>query len=260
MLVLPLVLIEIMNNFIIIVFVAALLIGLSKGGFGGPVPVSMLTPLMSLIMPAAQAVGIVLPLLLLGDVFALWIYWKTWDPRYIRLMLPMAVVGIVIGSALLGALASQDMLFRRIIGAFTLSVVIYKFISSWIRSLTYEPRDWHGYFVGWAAGFGSALANVGAPPFTAYMLLQKTNPTIFIGTTTLFFAIVNALKLPGVFITGALTPHQFASILWAAPVIPAGVWIGKRFVKWVNPQVFEWIMLTTLLIMSIFLLVYTPNK
>lgn len=248
------------SNFTIIVFFAALLIGLSKGGFGGPVPVSMLTPLMSLTMPAAQAVGIVLPLLLLGDVFALWIYWKTWDLSYVKLMLPMAVIGVLIGSSLLGVLANQDLVFRRIIGLFTLTVVIYKIGNSWLKSITYEPRAWHGRFVGWAAGFGSALANVGAPPFTAYMLLQQVNPTIFIGTTTLFFAIINLLKVPGVFITGALTPQQFVSVLWVMPVIPGGVWLGKRFVKWVNPVVFEWMMLITLLVMSVFLLVYTPQK
>lgn len=246
-------------NFIIIVFVAALLIGLSKGGFGGPVPVAMLTPLMSLIMPAGQAVGIVLPLLIFADLFALWIYWRQWDARQIRLMLPAAFVGVAIGSALLGLLASQDLLFRRVIGGFTLFVVAYKFANDWITTLNYQPRDWHGYLVGWAAGFGSALANVGAPPFTAYMLFQKVTPTIFIGTTTLFFAIINALKIPGVFIAGVLTLQDIARIAWALPLIPLGVFIGRRFVRRVNPKVFEGFMLATLLAMSLFLLFYTPG-
>lgn len=246
-------------SFIIIVILASLLIGLSKGGFGGPVPVAMLTPLLSLIMPAAQAVGIVLPFLIFADVFALYAYWKQWDVHQVRLMLPMGVVGVVMGSILLASLAQQDTLFRRILGVFTLIVVIYKVGSAWLTSVHYQPRSWHGYLAGWASGFGSALANVGAPPFTAYMLLQNTNPTVFIGTTTLFFAIVNALKLPGVLLAGVVSLHQIASIVWALPLIPLGVWLGHRFVRWVNPRAFEQLMLVLLLIMALFLLFYTPG-
>src|SRR5438045_2490210 len=99
-------------NFIILVLVIALLIGLSKGGFGGPVPVSLITPLLSQMMPASQAVGLVLPLLLIGDIIALRIYWKQWDIRYVKLMLPLAIIGIIIGGALLLLLANsnQDLL------------------------------------------------------------------------------------------------------------------------------------------------------
>jgi uncharacterized membrane protein YfcA len=245
-------------TYIVIVILASLMIGLSKGGFGGPVPVAMLTPLLSLIMPAPQATGIVLPLLIFADIFALRSYWKTWDIKIVKLMLPMGVLGVVMGSILLGALKDQDMLFRRILGAFTLAVVIFKLINDHLNTVQYQHRDWHAYLAGWTSGFGSALANVGAPPFTAYMLLQGVTPLVFIGTTTLFFAIVNALKLPGVFITGVLTTNDILSILWALPIIPVGVWLGRKFVKWINPVIFERFMLVLLCIMGMFLLFYTP--
>lgn len=245
-------------SFIFIVILASLMIGLSKGGFGGPVPVAMLTPLLSLVMPAPQATGIVLPLLVFADVFAVYTYWKTWDIRLVKLMLPMGILGVVMGSMLLGALKDHDVLFRRILGGFTIAVVLFKLFNDHLSSVEYSPRNWHGYLAGWTSGFGSALANVGAPPFTAYMLLQGVSPLVFIGTTTLFFAIVNALKLPGVFITGVLTPHDVLSILWALPIIPIGVWLGRKFVRWINPRAFERFMLVLLTIMGLFLLFYTP--
>lgn len=244
-------------EFIILVLIIAVLIGLSKGGFGGPVPVALLTPLLSQIMPAAQAVGLVLPLLLVGDIIALRIYWGQWDIRRVWLMLPYAIVGIFVGSLVLLTLAEshQDLLLRRILGAFTLLVVLYKIGSDQLRNVTYQPRNWHGYLAGWTAGFGSALANIGSPPYTAYMLLQNVSPGSFIGTATLFFTIVNFLKLPFTLLSSnVLNLHLLASIIWVVPVIPLASWIGKRSVDRMNQKVFEWMMLVLLFILSLYML------
>jgi uncharacterized protein len=249
-------------DFVILVFIIALLIGLSKGGFGGPVPVALITPLLSQFMPAAQAVGLVLPLLLVGDLIALRIYWGQWDMQRVKLMLPPAIVGIIVGAVLLIALADshQDLTLRRILGAFTLLIVLYKIGSDMLKNVQYQPRNWHGQLAGWGAGFGSALANVGAPPFTAYMLLQKVTPTVFIGTATLFFAIVNALKLPFTLLSSnVLNLHLLASIIWAVPVIPVGSWLGKKFVGRVNQTVFERFMLVLLFFMSLYML-FAPGR
>ena len=78
-------------NEIIIIFTVALLIGLSKGGLGGPVPVSLGLPLLSQIMPVPQAVGIMLPLLIFADMFAMRAYWKQWDMKMIRLTITPSI-------------------------------------------------------------------------------------------------------------------------------------------------------------------------
>lgn len=249
-------------GFYVIVIVACVFIGLSKGGFGGPVPVALLTPLMSLIMPASQAVGIVLIPLLIGDLIALRLYWGKWDPKQIRLLLPLSVLGVVMGGALLLILANnqQDALLRRILGAFTLLVVIYKVASSRISGLQYRSKPWHGRLAGWAAGFGSALANVGAPPYTAYMLLQGIQPVSFISTTSFFFAIVNFLKLPITLLSSnVLNPHLLLSILWALPIIPVGAYLGKQFVHRIDQAAFERMMLVLLFIMGLFMVVGIEN-
>jgi uncharacterized membrane protein YfcA len=244
-------------NFTLVVLLTAIFIGLSKGGFGGPVLVSFLTPILSQVMPATQAVGLVLPLLIIGDVIAVMIYWKQWDIQQVKLMLPLAIVGILLGSALLLALAEshQDLVMRRILGAFTLMFVIYRVARSQFQNAHYVPRKWHGQLVGWASGFGSALANLGSPPFTAYMLMQDVSPTIFIGTSTLFFFIVNVLKLPMTLLSSnVLNLHTLVSVLWVIPVIPAATWVGRQFTIRVAQERFEQLILVMLFIMSLYML------
>jgi uncharacterized membrane protein YfcA len=238
---------------IIVFAITALLVGFSKGGLGGPVPVSLTAPLLSLVLPVSQAVGVVLPLLIFADLFALYFYWRTWDVRYTKLLLPGAIVGIVIGTLLLASLSNT--VLKQVIGAFTLIAVIYKLTNDRLTSLQYVPRPWHGMLAGWATGFGSSLANVGAPPFTAYMLLQPgMSPVTFMGTGTLFFAIVNALKVPGFLSAGVLDLSLLVSILWVLPIIPFGVWFGRFVVLRMNPKLFEWIMVVGMIFMGIYLL------
>lgn len=238
---------------IFLLLLVALLIGLSKGGLGGPVPVSMTAPLLSLLMPVQAAIGVTLPLLMIADGFALYFFWRKWDMRYVKLMLPAALVGAVLGVLLLSTL-SDDAL-RRILGAFTLVAVLYKLASDSGFLRKYQPRLWHGQLAGWGSGFASALANAGAPPFTAYMLLQEDiTPITFIGTTTLFFAIINAFKLPFFLATGTLDIHRLFSILWIVPMIPVGVWLGRWLIHRINQLIFIRLMLFLLFLLGLWLL------
>lgn len=239
---------------VLVLALASLLIGLSKGGLGGPVPVSMTAPLLTLVLPdSKEAVGIVLPLLLFADVFALYFYRGKWDWDYIRLMLPAGIVGVLIGTLLLAFLPNEA--FLRVLGVLILLAVSYKLSGDFFKSLAYTPRRWHGYVAGLTSGLGSALANVGASPFTAYMLLQpQMTPVVFIGTTTLYFAIINALKIPGFLLSGVLRGEQLPLILVVMPIIPMGVWLGRKALNYLNPKAFEAMMLTLLFIISLTLI------
>lgn len=244
-------------NLILIVSIVALLIGFSKGGMGAALGI-LATPLLSQVMPVANAIALALPLLLIGDVFALWMYWNTWDWRYIRLMLPAALVGIVIGTALLVTL--PDDVMRRVLGIFTLIFVVYKLVGNEYIATHYHPRPWHGVIAGGVSGLGSALANSGGPPYTAYMLLQNLKPTVFVGTMTLFFAIVNALKVPGLILADRFHLDQLFAVAWVIPLLPLGVWLGRWLVKRVNALAFERVMLATLFIASMVLLFVPPAR
>lgn len=242
--------------FILIVALSSLLIGLSKGGMGAALVV-LVTPILTQVMPVADAVSLSLPLLIIADVFALWAYWKTWDMHYIRLMLPLAILGIGVGTFLLASL--PDDVLRRLLGVFTLVFVAYRLLSARLQTARYQPRDWHGYLAGAASGLGSALANTGAPPFTAYMLLQDVSPPVFVGTTTLFFALVNLIKVPWLVAGHLLDLSDLTRILWAMPLIPVGIWLGRWLVNRMNREVFERVMLYVLALAGLALLLLEPR-
>ncbi|GAB4554005.1 MAG: sulfite exporter TauE/SafE family protein [Anaerolineae bacterium] len=237
----------------VLIALIAFLIGLSKGGLGGPVLGALIAPLLSTVMPIPQAVGITLPMLLIGDVIALRAYWQKWSIPHLKLLLPAAIATTFIGLLMLRDL--PDDVLRRLLGLFCLLVVIYKIGSDSLRKLAYTHRDWHAYVAGGIAGLGSAVANVGAPAFTAYMLLQKVTPQVFMGTVTVFFFILNVLKLPLFISIGALKPAEFWAVAWVMLIVPVGVIIGHWAVKHISPRLFEWSMLALLVYISFALLV-----
>src|SRR5215211_7226866 len=124
------------QNAIYVAAVIALLgfmIGLAKGGLGGLG--ALLTPILALVLPVASAVGVLLPMLMFGDVFALYTYWNEWDSDLVKRMLPAGIVGALVGTALLSWLSSAGL--RIILGIFVLVLVAYKFVSDRIQAMRY---------------------------------------------------------------------------------------------------------------------------
>lgn len=226
------------------------LIGLSKGGLIGPIGGSLALPLLVQSsfngepITVIAAAGVVLVLLMLGDLFAVPMFWKWWDWKYIKLMLPASILGVIMGTALLVWL--EPGLLKKILGVITLIAVVYKLLSERLKALEYQPRDWHGYLAGWGSGFTSALANTGGPPVTAYLLLQKIGPRRFVGTQALFFMFINWAKVPGYAAAGAFN-IELVSVAWPAlALIPLMIWVSKRVIHRVNARAFD-IVLTGLL-------------
>lgn len=238
---------------IIVFIIACILIGLSKGGLGGPLPVSLVVPMLALVMDVKEAVPLILPFLIFADWFALRTYWKQWNYYYIKLMLPSAILGAIMGGLLLSLVPA--FVLKILIAVFTLIVIIYKLLSDRLENVKYKHQNWHGYLAGWASAFASTLANTGGPPFTIYMLLQKVEPIPFIATTTLYFTIVNLLKVPIFLWQGLIDINLLVSVLWALPIIPIGVWLGRRSLNYISPILFERIMMVLLALSIIFLFV-----
>lgn len=241
---------------IILFALVGVLVGFSKGGLGGPVPVALTVPLMSLIMDSQVAVALILPLLLFADVFALHIYWDKWDRHHLKLMLLPGLVGVIIGTFVLRDIDALTL--KRIIGGLSLLALSFKLASDRLAALKYMPRVWHGYVAGWASGFGSTIANVGAPPFTAYLLLQpKMTPIRFVGTTTLFFAAINLTKLPGFIAIGIFDLDRLMSVAWVFLLIPPAILLARQLIDRINHTIFEWLMMIPLAVLSIYLLIFS---
>ena len=239
------------NPLIVAVIIAflGLMIGLAKGGFNALG--ALLTPILSLILPVSLAVGVILPMLIVGDAFAVYSYWREWDGKLVVNMLPAAIVGALAGTFLLASLAPN--VLRISLAVFVLLLVIYKLVSDRIRSWQYQSRVWHAPAAGALAGLASGMFNNGGPPFNSYLLLRKVPPRTFIGTTALFFALINLVKLPGFLYTGVLNVPLLLSFWWVFLFIPLGIWAARHLVLRLNPQTFEWVIIVLLVLTSLLL-------
>jgi uncharacterized protein len=230
----------------VVIAVLGFTIGLAKGGFSAMG--ALATPILSLVLPVSLAVGVLLPMLIVGDAFALYSYWGQWDGRLVRRMLPAGVAGALVGTWLLVVMAPNTL--RLVLAVFVLMLVAYKFASDRITRLAYRPRGWHAPAAGALAGMGSGMFNTGGPPFNAYLLLQKMTPRVFIATTALFFALINLLKVPGFLITGVLNVPLLLSLWWVLLFMPLGLAAARWLVSRVDQRRFEWIIVALLVLSS----------
>jgi uncharacterized membrane protein YfcA len=236
-------------TFLVIAF-CAYLIGLSKGGLGGGLG-AVVTPLLALLMPTKLAVGLSLPMLLIGDVFAVAAHRGNWDWKLLREVLPGTVVGVIIGGVAFELI--DPILLKRVLGVVAL---LYCAFALWRRSggksLPKGTNLVQTSLFGWATGFTSTLANAGGPVYTIHMLTLNLTPPIWVGTSALFFFILNVIKLP--IYASSLSPQNILIVAWTLPIIPMGVWAGTKLDKVIDMKTFETLILIFLAITGVLLL------
>ncbi len=214
--------------FYLVAVPAVLALGLSKGGFSGIG--SMAAPLMALVIPPVQAIGILTPILLTQDVVTLWSYWRTWDTRILKIMVP----GQIAGAGLAWAVAAYvpDAAIRLMVGLIAASFALSHWFGIAARMASEHPSVIAGRIAGAVSGFTSLIANAGGPPFQVYVLPQRLDKIAFVGTYSLFFASGNALKVVPYFLLGQLDAVNMSTALVLLPIAVAtnmaGVWLVRR--------------------------------
>jgi uncharacterized membrane protein YfcA len=244
------------GNETILLIVAALvafLIGMSKGGLGGAAG-ALATPMMALVLPADKVIGLILPILMLADIFAVALHWGNWNGKLILLLLPGAIVGVTIGTYFITSAPTETL--RTLLGVIVLIFALYKIFEKRILGLfNYKSRNWHGLVAGAVTGFSSALAHTGGPPVSIYLLMQNVTPAVFIATSALFFFILNWIKVPYYYYADLFDPEQLRQIIWLLWLVPLGVWFGRWLAFRFNRETFENIIVGLLLINGILLIV-----
>lgn len=216
---------------------SVILVGLSKGGFGGAMGF-VGVPLMALVISPVQAAAILLPILVLMDVVSLWTWRGVFDKKILGIMLPGAFAGIGAGW-LTAAMVTADMV-RFIVGA-----VAIVFVLRWIylqfrhgAGHIAKPNQVAGVFWGAVAGFTSFVAHVGGPPYQVYTLPLKMDPKVFTGTSVIFFAVTNALKLVPYFALGQFDTTNLVAAAVLMPLAPLATLAGAWLVRRMRPEVF----------------------
>ena len=207
--------------------VAALLVGLSKGGV--PAIGMVAVPLLTLVMPPVKAAVLLLPIYVVSDMVGVWLYRRSFSASNLKILLPAGVFGVCVGW--LTASHVPDRAISFMIG----SVGIGFCLNLWLRkdkgAAPAPPDSAKGWFWGTLAGFTSFISHAGAPPFQVYMLPQKLPKAEFAGTATIVFAVINAAKI---WPYQHLQPYTAQNLWSAAALVPyalVGTVLGAYLTK-----------------------------
>lgn len=221
--------------FVFIAVSAVLIVGLSKAGLLGGLGV-VGVPLLTLVMAPRDAAGMMLPVLLCMDAVAIWMYRRECNWHIIRIMLPGAAVGTILGWVLWAVVSDAVVLLM--VGVVTLLFCLDAVLPLRKKLEGLPPsRPW-GAFWAAVAGFTSFISHTGGPPFQIYVLPRKLAPAVYAGTTAFFFAIVNTAKLVPYYFLGQLNTHNLMLSAALAPVGVLGVLLGVWLVRRIDARLF----------------------
>lgn len=217
-------------TFYLLAIPAVLLVGFAKGGFSGMGALGM--PLMALAMDPVQAAGILLPILIAQDVVGVAAFRRTWDGHVLAVMLPSAVIGVIGGWWFAASVSSNAVLAA--VGAISVLFALYRL---WIERggrliAASNTPSWVGAMFGVATGFTSQIAHAGGPPFQMWVMPRRLERDVLIGTTAIFFAALNWIKVPAYVALGQFTwPNALTTLVllpFALLGSLAGVWLVRR--------------------------------
>jgi len=220
----------------ILALTAAFVIGISKAGIKGIAIINV--TLMALAFGAKESTGLVVPLLVLGDAFAVIYYNRHAQWKYIIAFLPWMILGILIGTAIGKDL--PETIFKIGMAIIILGTVIMMYW--WDRKKSKNvPTHWaFAGFIGTMAGITTMIGNLAGAFSNIYFLAMRLPKNEFIGTAAWLFFIVNIFKLPfHIFIWKTITPETLLINLKLVPGIILGIIVGIRLVKLIKDQFYR---------------------
>lgn len=213
---------------------AVLLMGVSKSGFGSGFG-SLAVPLMALAIPVPQAAAIFMPILFAMDLMGIAAFRRHFDWALIRFLVPLGLVGTVIGALSFRALDAK--LVAGIVGVFTLLFLAQRLLFP-PRADGTPPPKWAGALLTITSGFTSFIAHAGGPPIGAYVIPMRLAPLVYTATMAAFFFVVNLSKWVPYAWLGLLDARNLATSLALLPLAPLGVWVGVRLAHRIQPRLF----------------------
>ncbi len=227
---------------------AVIALGLSKGGFAGVG--QMATPMLALVMPPLEAAAIMLPIMIVQDANAVWVYRKDWNRRVVAIVVSGAIFGI--GVAWLLAAYISDAAVRIFIGVTTILFVAYSLVG--MLRIPREPKHpgvASGVFWGALAGFTSTICQAGSPPYQMYALRLRLAKMTFVGTTAMVFALINWIKVIPYFALGQFSTEGLGTSLALLPLALAANLFGFWLVRVTPQEIFYRVTLAVMLLISI---------
>jgi len=201
---------------------AAFLVGFSKTGMPGLG--ILIVPMLAAVFPAKLSVGALLPMLLLGDIFAIVRYRRHAQWSKLWRLLPFVFLGMIPARFFLAGI--PDRAFKLILGILVLLLVLLEVAR---RRYNWEHMPKSLLFVGTVgilAGFATTIGNVAGPIMSVYLLSMGMDKHEFMGTGAWYYLIVNAAKIPIFAQLDMITAETLRFDLISAPLVIVGALLG----------------------------------
>jgi len=213
--------------FMTVAVVAAFLVGLSKGGL--PSVGTLSVPLMALVISPVTAAALLLPIYVGSDMFGLYLYRHHFSKRNLAILTPAAIVGIGLGWFFSSHLSST--FIGMLVGLVGLFFCFNVWVGAKYRRQARKADIPRGTFWGIITGLTSFVSHSGAPPFQMYVLPQHLEKLVFAGTSTILFAIVNAVKLIPYWQLQQFSNLDWSLGLWLLPAAIIGTFVGAKLTR-----------------------------
>jgi uncharacterized protein len=246
-----------------IIAIAAIGSAVIKNGVGVGAGIFML-PFLSLVLPAKSALGLGAPIMLISEIAGVVYYWKEWNKRELLLLLPPAIIGIILGVAMINAIPNEQ--FRFFVGFPAILFSSYQLLklkllkpespgrwANWIST----PKKTLAVLFGFLGGVASSVIHAGGLAMSPYLILKSSDKREFVGTFVLFFAIINLLKVIAYLRIEILTSEIVLLAAIMSPIIILGSFLGNVLNKCVSQIAFRVIVLAVILIIGVSLLIKT---
>lgn len=233
-----------------IFMLTGLLVGMSKTGVHGVGMIAV--PLLATTFGGKESSGLMLPLLIMADVFGVSYYHRHAEWKYLIKLFPWAILGVLLGTWTGNYI--DDQLFRTIMG-----VIIFASlgIMVWLEKANKETIPdywWFAMILGIAAGFTTMVGNLAGSTMALYLLSMRLPKNEFIGTAAWFFMAVNWFKVPfHVWSWHTITLNSVLLDLTVLPMIALGAYLGISVIKKVSDQNFRWFIMVMTAIAAVFM-------
>jgi uncharacterized membrane protein YfcA len=214
---------------------AALLLGISKTGLPG---VSILGIIMAaLVIPPKQSTGLILPMLIVGDIFAVAYYRRHAVWKHLVRLIPFSFTGVVLGAVAMNHVTNEQL--RPIIGGIVLVMLVLSYLHHRNPDAQVPDGWWFPAMMGLVGGITTMMANAAGPIMVIFLLAMRLPRIEFLGTGAWYFMLVNCFKVPFSSGLALITLDSLKLNLALAPLVVIGALLGVRLVKHVPQKAFD---------------------
>ena len=227
----------------LLAIIAGLGVGISKSGFAGVSLVHVLV--MAYIFGDKASTGVVLPMLIMGDIGAVVAFKRHAVWRHVWRTLPIACVGVAIGTWLMAKVVPESA-YKPFIGWTVLILVILQ-VWRMLRPQLFEnvPHSWSfAAAMGLLAGITTMMANAAGPVMGMYFLAVGLPKYQFTGTSAWFFLLINLFKVPFSASLGLIRSDTLFFNFALLPAIIIGLFFGRWLLSHVSQRLFDGLILT----------------